>query len=132
VQILGLGFDLFVVERMQAQLAREGQELATELFTPAELATAGGRGARGRRLAVLFAGKEAVAKAFSLAADFGSHWREIELFHTAGDRPRVALSGRFAALAAARGVTHIHLALASTRCLAAATAVLESNPGSRS
>ena len=119
--ILGLGIDLFEVARMERELQLGKADFAEALFTSAELDLCAGRPDPARRLAVRFAAKEAVAKALAL----DGHWRAIEILDTPVGPPEVRLHAPLDAVAAARGVRRIHVALAASRRFAAASAVVE-------
>lgn len=122
--ILGVGFDLCEVQRMQRELARGGPELAAAIFAPAELADGERRPPAARRYAACFAGKEAVLKALAVDGRDGLLLRCVEIRPAGcGGRPGVVLSGRVAELAANRGIAQIHLALRTTRTLAVACAI---------
>ena len=61
--IVGVGFDLFEVARLERELEHDGGEFVAAVFTSEELLRSGTARRRARRLAACFAGKEAVAKA---------------------------------------------------------------------
>ena len=123
--ILGLGIDLFEVARMERELQPGKADFAEALFTSAELDLCAGRPDPARRLAVRFAAKEAVAKALALDGTLGTPWRAIEILDTPTGIPEVRLHAPLDAVAAARGVRRIHVALAASRRSAAASAVVE-------
>jgi phosphopantetheine--protein transferase-like protein len=71
--------------------------------------------------------KEALVKAMRGAQlDFGS-WREVEVRHDGTGRNHIVLHGRLQDAAAALRIERIHVSLAHTKELAAATVVLESS-----
>ena len=124
--ILGLGIDLFEVARLERELQLGEADFARTLFSPEEIAASAGRNRPARDLAARFAAKEAVVKALALDGGLGTPWRAIEILDTPAGPPAVRLHGPLAAAAAARGVRRIHVALAASRRLAAASAVAES------
>jgi holo-[acyl-carrier protein] synthase len=112
---MGVGIDLLEIERMERALERHPR-LAERLFTPAEQEYAAAKARPGRHLAARFAAKEAVVKALGLSGGFGL--REIEV--TAGEPPRVRLSGRAAEAAAGQ---RVEISLTHSRDNAAAVAI---------
>lgn len=123
--IVGIGIDLLGVARCQRAAGELGAGFAREFCTPAELAACAAAPAPARAQALRFAAKEALFKALALAERDGASWREVEVESSPETPPRLRLHGRLAALAAARGVSRIHLALATAPGLAAATVLLE-------
>jgi holo-[acyl-carrier protein] synthase len=116
--VVGVGVDVVEVERMQAALART-PTLAGRLFTEAEQTVR-----TPARLAARFAAKEAVAKALGSGIR-GFAFRDIEVVGDDDGRPEIHLHGSAADVAAARGVTRVHVSLSHTATLAVANAVAE-------
>ncbi len=114
-----IGIDLLEIARLERALERRPR-LAARLFTESELDYAAGRRRPGRHLAARFCAKEAVAKALELES-WSPHDVEVT---SAGDAPRVALSGAAAERAEALGV-RVAISLTHGRELAAAAAMLE-------
>src|SRR5512138_3800404 len=106
--IRGVGVDLCPVSRVARILERHPGRFAERVFTPAERAYCGSRGAPAQHFAARFAAKEAALKALGAPAGIG--WHDLE---GAGDggAPRVELHGAAAAAGAARGVRRAHLSL---------------------
>jgi len=120
--IIGLGTDIAEVERFRfnaAQLAKFSQKI----FTPEEVAHAQRHRNPHERLAGAFAAKEATRKAFGHAIP----WRLIGVRHESSGKPYVRLSGRAAALIAARGVRRMHVSISHSRHSAVATVILEAD-----
>lgn len=124
--IVGVGFDLFEVARLERELERSGGEFVAAVFTPGEREGCGRGRLAARRLAACFAAKEAVAKALALDGSLGMPWRRIEILAGPAGSAEVRLDGALAAAAARRGVRRIHVALALGRARVAAQAILES------
>ena len=124
--ILGLGVDLLDVPRMETELRKQGSDLRSELFTPAEIAYCESQHHPAQHYAARFAAKEAVFKALRANGGDAARWREVEVGAGAGGEPQVVLHGGLAELARGRGVTRILLSLSHTRALATASAILES------
>ena len=121
--IVGIGVDVVDVARLERSLERT-PALADRVFTEAERAYAGDGAEASRRLAARFAAKEAAAKA--LGAPPEATWREAEVVVAEDGRPSLRVSGRFADVAAQRGVRHWHLSLSHDGGVAVATVVAES------
>jgi holo-[acyl-carrier protein] synthase len=124
--ILGIGFDLVDVVRFARVRARHDPGFVASLFPPAEIAWCAGRPRRDEHLAARFAAREALLKALGTGLVGLMSWRDIEVI--AGDVPGVvslAVRGAVAAEAERQGVRRIHLALATTRSIAAATVIVE-------
>jgi holo-[acyl-carrier protein] synthase len=100
--VLGVGVDLVHVPSFAGQLDQPGSEFA-EVFTPGERRDANGRATdASRHLAVRWAAKEAVVKAWS-ASLYGTPpvmddeaLRLIEVASDAWGRPRIRLHGEVA------------------------------------
>lgn len=125
--ILGIGCDLMALERMPP-LPPEDPFLR-KTFTERERREAAGAPDTRRYFATNFSGKEAVFKA--LRGDPDTFRLDgIEILREPSGAPSVALSGRAAALAAARGVRTVHLSLSweDEYCMAFAVAEGEAVP----
>lgn len=122
--ILGIGTDLFDVDRMRRQLESDA-DFAASVFTPREIAYCTVKRDPAPHFAVRFAAKEAVVKALADAEGEGTFWRDAEILRRDDGKPSLDLSGRLAELAAGLKVRRIHLSLTHTDQLAAATVVLE-------
>jgi holo-[acyl-carrier protein] synthase len=87
---------------------RHGERFTARVFTPGEVVDCGGRA---ESLAARWAAKEAAAKALGTGIGAMS-WQEIEVLRGESGCPALALHGRAADLAAARGLTRWALSLA--------------------
>jgi holo-[acyl-carrier protein] synthase len=122
-RVRGIGVDAVDVARFRTVLERR-PGLARRLFTDAERSYAAAKADPGPRLAARFAAKEAVLKALGVgigATDF----RDVEVVSAGSGAPRLALAGRAATLADARGVRWWHLSLTHTDLVAVASVVAE-------
>ena len=120
--VVGIGIDAVDIERFRAVLARR-PSLLERLFTDDERAIAAGRD-MSPRLAARFAAKEAVLKALGVGLGAAA-FRDVEVVRADGGVPRLALSGRAAALAETRGVRRWHVSLTHTDVVAVASVVAE-------
>jgi holo-[acyl-carrier protein] synthase len=123
--IIGIGVDRVVIARITRLHARFAARFEQRVYTAAEIAQAQAKGNPSRRLAMLFAAKEAVAKA--LGTGFrGVAPHHIETIHQQSGKPEVTLYGGAAAAAERLGVARVHISLSDDDGIAMAFAVAES------
>jgi len=119
--VIGIGIDTVEVERFRRALHRR-PGIAERLFTPAEQAYGRRQRDPTQRLAARFAAKEAVMKA--LGVGLGAFaFRDVEVVKASSGAPSVALTGRAAEVAVARGVAGWRLSITHTALVAEAVAV---------
>ncbi len=124
--IVGIGFDLVAIARVEGMLARKEQRALDRLFTPHEQEYAMARARPAMHLAARLAAKEAVFKALTGSDDAKKiGWKEAEVRRGAEGPPVLAFSGRAEARAKELGVTRVHLTLSHTDDVAGAVVVLE-------
>jgi holo-[acyl-carrier protein] synthase len=114
--IRGVGVDVCDIGRWQAMVERR-PGVVRRLLTEAEAA------GPSESQAARFAAKEALAKA--LGATEGLRWLDAEVVRTQSGPPTWRLTGTVAELAAARGITRIHLSLSHDAGVAIAFVVCE-------
>jgi molybdenum cofactor biosynthesis protein B len=120
--VVGHGYDLVDVARIEAMLAEHGDRFTRRCFTAAERAYAdAARRRRGERYAARFAAKEAALKALGTGLRGGIRWTDVAVEHERGGRPRLVVTGRCAAEASARGVVGWLVSLSHAAGLAAAS-----------
>lgn len=110
------GVDLIEIHRVQEAIDRFGQRFLKRVFTPGELALFSEQIAS---LAVRWAAKEAVAKAFCTGIGDIS-FQEIEILRGQRNEPVLLLHGAAKALAAQHGLTTWSISLSHTETLAIA------------
>lgn len=110
--VAGIGVDLVHVPRIRRAIERWQERFLERVFTAEEVAYARRRRDPAEHLAARFAAKEATLKALGTGLSLGVRWREVEVRRVRGEPPRLVLSGRTAALGAARGVRAFHVSLA--------------------
>ncbi|TLM66409.1 MAG: holo-[acyl-carrier-protein] synthase [Deltaproteobacteria bacterium] len=123
--IVGLGTDLARAERFRRFVADGKDALLERLFTAGERAYSLAKADPAPHLAARFAAKEAGMKAFGLGWRDGLAWHDFEVVPDPLGRPDLVLAGRAAELAAARGVTAVHLSYSHDGDYAVATVILE-------
>ena len=124
--ILGTGLDLLDTARFRRAAARLGAGLAGGLFTEAERAWCARQRRPDEHLAARFAAREALLKALGTGLTGRMSWRDIEVVPGPGrGTASLVVRGAVGDEAARQGVRRIHLALATTRDVAAASVILE-------
>jgi holo-[acyl-carrier protein] synthase len=124
--ILGIGFDLVDVGRFSRAAARHDPGFIDSLFPAAEAVWCAARRRRDEHLAARFAAREALLKALGTGLVGPMSWREIEVVPgEAAGTASLALRGAVGVEAERQGVRRIHLTMASTRAIAAASVILE-------
>jgi holo-[acyl-carrier protein] synthase len=122
--IVGIGVDVVDLARFERALSRT-PALASRLFADAEL-TSGDRVLPLRSLAGRFAAKEALIKA--LGESTGIRWHHMQVVSDTHGNPSFVLSDAAASVAAARGVTAVHLSMSHDGGVAVAYVVAEGAP----
>ena len=124
--IVGIGFDLVAIVRVEQMLARKEQRALDRLFTAHEQEYALARARPAMHLAARLAAKEAVFKALTGSDDAKKiGWKEAEVRRGDEGPPVLVFSGRAEARARELGVTRVHLTLSHTDETAGAVVVLE-------
>jgi holo-[acyl-carrier protein] synthase len=124
--LLGVGVDLVDVKRFARVAMRHGDGFVDRILTTAEVEACRATRRPHEHEAVRFAAREAVLKALGTGLTTGMAWRDIEV--VPAPAPGVftmRLSGGVAETAEHLGVCRIHVALTTTRDLAAAVVILE-------
>ena len=123
--ILGLGTDIVEVARIQASHAKFGEAFLTRILLSEEIAWCLSHREPAPHIAVRFAAKEAISKAFGTGIGEALGWHDMEIVREPSGRPVVVLHGGGQKLFAARGATQLLISLSHTRHHATATAILE-------
>lgn len=124
--VIGVGVDRIAIARIQSALTRFGERFVQRVFTEAEYAQAIAKGNTVRRLAMLFAAKEAVAKSLSTGFRQGVAPNHIETIHLPTGKPEISLYGGAAQVAALLGIRVVHVSLSDDDGVALAFAIAES------
>jgi holo-[acyl-carrier protein] synthase len=123
--ILGTGIDLIEVARIAASFEKFGERFVTRILLPDEIAYCLAHKRPTPFLAVRFAAKEAVSKAFGTGIGAALGWQDIEIRRRESGEPFVVLHGKGQELLAARGANKMHISLSHTENYATAMAILE-------
>jgi holo-[acyl-carrier protein] synthase len=123
--ILGTGIDLIEVARIADSFGKFGERFVNRILLPDEIAYCLAHRRPAPFLAVRFAAKEAVSKAFGTGIGAQLGWQDVEIRRKESGEPFVVLHGKGRELFAARGAKKLHVSLSHTEHYAAATAILE-------
>lgn len=123
--ILGLGIDIIEVARIEASYARFGDRFLERILHPNEIRYCLSHKTPGPFLAVRFAAKEAISKAFGTGIGQQLGWQDMEVGRKESGEPFVILHGKGVDLLAARGGAGLKISLSHTQNYAAAVATLE-------
>ena len=123
--ILGLGIDIIEVERIRSVHQKHGERFLNRILHPNEVAYCLSHKDPGPFLAVRFAAKEAISKAFGTGIGTALNWRDMEVGKRDSGEPFVILHEAGLKLLAQRGGKSVLLSLSHTLQYATAVAVLE-------
>lgn len=123
--ILGTGIDIIEVDRIRQSYAKFGDRFIQRILRPAEIAYALSHRDAAPFLAVRFAAKEAISKAFGTGIGAPLGWQDMEVARKPSGEPYVILHDKGLVLLAERGGRIVHLTLSHTENYATAMAILE-------
>ncbi len=124
--IVGVGFDLVAIARVEQMLARKEQRALDRLFTAHEQQYALARARPAMHLAARLAAKEAAFKALTGSDEAKLiGWKEAEVVRGDEGPPVLHFTGRAAARAAELHVMRVHLTLSHTDDVAGGVVILE-------
>ena len=123
--ILGTGIDIIEVARIASSFEKFGERFVNRILLPDEIAYCLSHKFPAPFLAVRFAAKEAVSKAFGTGIGAQLGWQDIEIRRKESGEPFVVLHGKGQELFEDRGAKKMHVSLSHTEYYAAATAILE-------
>jgi len=120
-----IGVDIIEISRIADAYKIQGKKFLERIYTPAELKYCQYAGKYNfASLAVRFAAKEAVAKAFGTGVR-GFSWLDIEIVRNNLGKPSILLHGQAKKLAKKQKVKHIHTSLSHNHHSAVASAFFE-------
>ena len=123
--ILGIGIDIIEVSRIQSSHERFGERFLNRILLPNEISYCLSYKTPGPFLAVRFAAKEAISKAFGTGIGAQLGWQDMEVGRKESGEPFVILHERGRKLLQARGGRSVLISLSHTQNYAAAVAVPE-------
>jgi holo-[acyl-carrier protein] synthase len=123
--ILGTGIDIIEVARIAASFEKFGERFANRILLPDEISYCLTHKNPAPFLAVRFAAKEAISKAFGTGIGAALGWRDMEICKKKSGEPFVVLHGKGEKLFEVHGAKQLLVSLSHTEYYAAATAVLE-------
>lgn len=123
--ILGIGTDIIEVARVQGSLDRFGEHFMKRVLRPDEIAYCLAHKSPGPFVAVRFAAKEAISKAFGTGIGAQLGWLDMEIRRKESGEPYVVLHGGGKTLFETRNARQLLITLSHTQTYATAVAVLE-------
>ncbi|ATX82238.1 holo-[acyl-carrier-protein] synthase [Mariprofundus ferrinatatus] len=123
--IIGIGTDRVVIARIAASVERFGDRFVQRVYSETEIEQANAKGNVVRRLAMLFAAKEAASKALGTGFRRGVRLQDIETVHLASGKPEISLHGAAASIAETLGIETVHISLTDDDGIAMAFAIAE-------
>src|SRR5450631_1331268 len=100
--ILGTGIDIIEVARIAASFEKFGEKFVNRILLPDEIAYCLTHKNPAPFLAVRFAAKEAISKAFGTGIGAALGWQDMEICHQESGEPFVVLHGKGRGLFEAR------------------------------
>jgi holo-[acyl-carrier protein] synthase len=123
--IVGTGIDIIEVARIAASFEKFGERFVNRILLPDEIAYCLAHRKPAPFLAVRFAAKEAISKAFGTGIGAQLGWQDMEIRRKESGEPFVVLHGKGKILFEARSAKQLLISLSHTENYAAATAILE-------
>ena len=125
IMILGLGMDISEVARVKSSLDRFGESFLKRILHPEEISYCRTYRNPAQYVAVRFAAKEAISKAFGTGIGAQLGWHDMEICRKESGEPYVVLHGGGMKLFEARGAKQLLISLTHTENFVAAVAILE-------
>ena len=123
--ILGVGIDIIEVARIASSYEKFGERFVSRILHADEIAYCLSHKNPAPFLAVRFAAKEAISKAFGTGIGPSLGWQDMEIRRKASGEPFVVLHGKGKKLFKSRRAKRLLVSLSHTANYAAATVVLE-------
>src|ERR1700744_219089 len=124
--ILGIGIDIIEVARIKSSYEKFGERFLKRILHADEIAYCLSHKNPAPFIAVRFAAKEAISKAFGTGIGSQLGWQDMEVKRRESGEPYVVLHGGGIELLARRGARVVLISLSHTEQSAAAVAILES------
>ena len=123
--IIGTGLDIIDVERIRQIHERWGERFLKKFLRAKEIEYCFSVRDSAPSIAVRFAGKEAISKAFGTGIGRKINWHDIEIVHDTKGRPEVKLHGGAKNLLQEMGGMEVQVSLSHSERQAAAMALLQ-------
>ena len=123
--ILGTGIDIIEVGRIASSYEKFGERFVNRILHADEIAYCLSHKNPAPFLAVRFAAKEAISKAFGTGIGAALGWQDMEIRRKESGEPFVVLHDKGEKLFASRGAKRLLISLSHTTTYAVATAILE-------
>jgi len=123
--ILGTGIDIIEVARIASSFEKHGERFVHRILVADEIAYCLAHRQPAPFLAVRFAAKEAISKAFGTGIGAEIGWQDMEIRRKESGEPYVVLHGKGAELFAERKAVRLHISMSHTEHYATAMAILE-------
>jgi len=123
--ILGVGIDIIEVRRIETAFERHGERFIQRILRDTEIAYCLSHKRPGPFLAVRFAAKEAISKAFGTGIGAELSWLDMEVARKTSGEPYVILHDKAIELLRRRAASLVHLSLSHTENYATAVAIIE-------
>src|SRR4051812_25899228 len=124
--ILGIGIDIIEVARIKSSYERFGERFINRILHPNEIAYCLSHKEPGPFLAVRFAAKEAISKAFGTGIGAQLGWHDMEIGRRPSGEPFVILHAAGEKLLSERAGRVVLVSLSHTQEHATAVAIIES------
>ena len=124
--ILGIGTDLFEVERMKTKIEKQ-PSLIEGIFTDHEINYCNQFKNKAQRFAARYAAKEAFLKALGTGWRDGITFKDINIINDNLGKPEIFLTGIAKQIADKLEVTDIHLSMSHTEKLANAFVIINNH-----
>ena len=123
--IFGTGLDIVDVRRIRKAYSRWGDRFLRKFMREEEIEYCHSLNDPVPSIAVRFAGKEAISKAFGTGIGGRLNWHDLEIVHHESGRPTVKLHGGALVMLVELGGKTVHVTLSHSEDQAAAMALLE-------
>ena len=125
--IFGTGLDIVDVDRIRKAHSRWGDRFLRKFMREEEIDYCHSLNDPVPSIAVRFAGKEAISKAFGTGIGEKLRWHDLEIVSHENGRPTVKLHGGANVMLTELGGKTVHISLSHSASQAAAMALLESD-----
>ena len=122
--VIGIGYDMVEVSRIELALSRWGSKFEDRIFTKQELKYCKGKKNWIQGLACRFAAKEAVFKALGTGWQGGVEWKDVEVTNDSLGKPYITLTGKSEQLSRQLGTRDILVSMTNTNDYGAAQVIL--------